>query len=374
MYLKNLVLVKNSLLPLALLLGLNACTNKAAAPAFQEHPVKVNTITVKLSDASYSDDYPATLVPVNQVEIHPQVTGYITGIFFKDGDRVKKGQKLYTVDAQIYNSNYDQAVANLNLQQSNLVKAQKDADRYHELQKDDAIARQQVDYAEAALEAAKKQVEAAQAALQAARTTVGYTVISAPFDGTIGISQVKTGTAVVAGQSLLNVVSTDNPMAVDLAIDQKEIYHFAQLQQQGFKPGDSTFLLAFNQNEIYPYPGQISFLDRSVDPQTGTLKVRLVFPNDKNLLRAGMSGTVKVKHKNAEPVAVIPYKALTEQLGDYFVYLVDNGKAVQRKVKPGNHIGKDLIVKSGLKENDVVIVDGLQMLHDGSQVQASAVN
>ena len=264
-------------------------------------------------------------------------------------------------------------MANLNLQQSNLVKAQKDADRYHALQKDDAIARQQVDYAEAALEAAKKQVDAAKAALQSAQTTVGYTVINAPFDGTIGISQVKIGTGVVAGQSLLNVISTDNPMAVDLAIDQKEIFHFAQLQQQGIKPGDSTFLLAFNQTDIYPYPGHISFLDRSVDPQTGTLKVRLVFPNDKNLLRGGMSCTVQVKHQNTAPVAVVPYRALAEQLGDYFVYVVDNGKAVQRKVKPGNHVGKDLFVKEGLKENDVVIVDGLQMLHEGTVVQATAL-
>src|SRR3954468_17351599 len=121
--------------------------NQPAAPP----PVPVNVYTVTKGKASYYDQYPATVTPLNQVELRPQVNGYLTGIFFKDGSRVRKGQKLYTIDQQQYVANYQQAQANLQVQETNLMKAQKDADRYHELEKHDAIAKQQVDYADAAL-------------------------------------------------------------------------------------------------------------------------------------------------------------------------------------------------------------------------------
>ena len=120
----------------------------------------------------------------------------------------------------------------LQVQETNLVKAQKDADRYHELDKKDAIAKQQVDYADAALEAAKKQVDAAKANVNAVKANVNFATIVAPFSGTIGISQVRTGTSVVAGQTVLNTISTDNPIAVDFAVDQKEVYRFPIAAQQ----------------------------------------------------------------------------------------------------------------------------------------------
>src|SRR5213079_2200236 len=118
--------------------------------------------------------------------------------------------------------NYEQAIANSKVQEANLQKAQKDANRFHELEKNDAVAKQLVDNADAALEVAKKQVEASKANIQAVQTGVRYTKVFAPFDGVIGISLVKTGAAVSAGQTLLNTVSTDNPVAVDFNADQKE--------------------------------------------------------------------------------------------------------------------------------------------------------
>jgi membrane fusion protein (multidrug efflux system) len=103
---------------------------------------------VTAGNAVYYDQYPATVTALNEVELRPQVSGYITGIYFKDGDKVRKGQKLYSMDQQQYQANYQQAVANLAVQQTNLVKAQKDVERYRELDKRDAIAKQQVDNAE----------------------------------------------------------------------------------------------------------------------------------------------------------------------------------------------------------------------------------
>ncbi len=210
-----------------IILFLIACKGKQQQQQGPPPAVPVTIEEAKTTAATYYDEYPGTVVALNQTELRAQVTGYVTGIYFKDGAKVSKGQHLYSIDRQLYNANYQQAIANLQVQETNLLKAQKDADRYHELDKKDAIARQQVDYADAALEAAKKQVDASKANVNAVKANVNFSTIVAPFSGTIGISQVRTGTSVVAGQTVLNTISTDNPIAVDFAVDQQELYRFS---------------------------------------------------------------------------------------------------------------------------------------------------
>jgi len=352
---------------------LSACGGKQQQQ--QQGPPPAIPVTVEeaaSTEAAYYDEYPGTVVALNQTELRAQVTGYVTGIYFKDGDKVRKGQRLYSIDQQLYNANYQQSVAALKVQETNLLKAQKDAERYHELDKKDAIAKQQVDYADAALEAARKQVDAAKANVNAVRANVNFSTIIAPFSGTIGISQVRTGTSVVAGQTILNTVSTDNPIAVDFAVDQKEVYRFSQFQQQGKKTNDSTFSIAFGA-EVYPLYGSISLIDRAVDPQTGTIKTRLVFPNDKNMLKAGMSTTVKILNSSKEKSVTIPYKAVTEQLGEFFVYVVgDSNKVSQKKITVGKQLGTTVIIKDGLKEGEKVVVQGIQNLREGAVITTTA--
>jgi membrane fusion protein (multidrug efflux system) len=345
-----------------------SCGNKAAVQQGPPPAVPVTVAQVTAVDAAYYDEYPGTVVALNQTELRAQVTGYITGMYFKDGDKVRKGQRLYSIDQQLYSANYQQAVANLQVQQTNMVKAQKDAERYHELDKKEAIAKQQVDYADAALDVAKRQVDAARANVNAVRANVSFATIVAPFSGTIGISQVRTGTSVVAGQTVLNTISTDDPMAVDFAVDQKEVYRFSQFQQQGNANRDSTFSIAFGA-DVYPEYGTISLIDRAVDPQTGTIKTRLVFPNNKKLLKAGMSTTVRVLNSSKEKVTTIPYKAVTEQLGEFFVYVVgDSSKVTQRKVVVGKQLNKDVIIREGLKEGETIVIQGMQNLREGAVI------
>ena len=335
-------------------------------------PVKVSVQPVVLAAAVYYDEYPATVSPLNQVDLRPQVSGFITGVHFKDGDRIKKGQLLYSIDAQLYAANYQQAVAGLKVQEVNLNKAQKDANRFHELDKNDAVAKQLVDNADAALEVARKQADASRANIQAVQTNVKYTKVYAPFDGVIGISAVKTGAAVTAGQTLLNSISSDKELAVDFNIDQKEIYRFTKFMNEKPAATDSIFTLAFG-NDIYPYPGKISLLDRAVNPQTGTIKARLIFPNNKNLLIAGMNGTVRVKNNAAAQSILIPYKAVTEQLGEFFVYVPnDSNKVSQRKLVLGKQIGINVIVKEGLKNGEKVVVEGVQNLREGAMINTTS--
>ena len=327
--------------------------------------VPVTLDTVSATNAVYYDEYPATIAALNEIKLTSQVTGYVTAIHFKDGDKVRQGQLLYSIDAQVYQANYQQSVAALEVQEANLAKAAKDAERYHELDKHDAIAKQQVDNADAAYEVAKKQVAAAKANVASVRSNVKFANIYAPLTGTIGISQVKQGTSVVAGQTILNTISTDNPIAVDFAVDQKEIYRFEQMHQNS-NAGDRTFTLAFGE-DVYPYAGSIKMIDRAVDPQTGSIKTRLVFPNDKGMLKAGMNATVRVKNNAAAKSTIIPYKAVTEQLGEFFVYVTtDSSKVTQRKVVLGKQVGSDIIVKSGLTEGEKIAVEGVQNLKEGS--------
>ncbi len=334
-------------------------------------PVVVNVDTVRATSATYFDEYPATINALDEVEIHAQVSGYITGVYFKDGQRVTKGQKLYSIDQQQYAGAYQQAVANVNVSKANLVKAQKNADRYLELQKNDAIASQTVDNALADLDAAKMQVAAAQANVSAVQTNLRYSTIYAPLSGTIGISQVKIGSAVSPGATVLNTISQNNPLAIDFAVDEKQIPRFAKLQSEGTKPSDSIFTISLPDGSIYNQPGKISLLDRAVDPQTGTIRVRMVFTNPQNILKPGMTCNVRVKTNDTNTI-LIPSKAIVEQMSEYFVFVVgDSSKVSQRKIVTGMPIGNNTVVKDGLKQGEIIVTDGVQKLREGALVKLS---
>lgn len=345
-----------------------ACSSKNTGAAAAPPPPKVTVENATTTDAVYHDEYPATVTALQQVELRPQATGFITGVHFSDGSKVRKGQLLYSIDNQLYSANYQQAVANLQVVEANLSKAQKDANRYHELDKADAVAKQLVDNADAAVEVAKSQAQAARANIQAVSTGVRYTKVYAPFSGNIGISLVKPGAAVTAGQTVLNTISSDQELAVDFNIEQKDIYRFSTLLNKKETASDSTFTLAFGA-DVYPYPGKIVLIDRAVNPQTGTIKARLVFPNKDNLLKAGMNGTVRVKNSGSQQAVIIPYKAVTEQLGEFFVYIPgDSSKVSQRKVVLGKQLGTNVIIKEGLQQGEKVVTEGVQNLREGVKV------
>jgi membrane fusion protein (multidrug efflux system) len=325
---------------------------------------------VGYATATYYDEYPAIVRALNEVELRPQVNGYVTGIHFKEGDQVRKGQRLYSIDQQQSEAAYQQALASLQVQETNLVKAKQDVERYRELGKSDAIAKQQVDYAEAAYLAAQKQVEAAKATVRSVQTNVRYSTIVAPFNGTIGISQVRLGTSVSTGQTLLNTISSDDPIAADIAVDQAEIYRFTKLMKSGSANQDSTFRLAIG-SDVYPYPGKIAIIDRAVDAQTGTIKMRINFPNPDHTLRAGMSATLQIRSSKDKSI-LIPYKSITEQLGEFFVYVADSSKVSQRRVAVGKQINKSVIILSGLEAGETVVTEGVQNLREGAAIEIAA--
>lgn len=356
-----------------------ACQNKQV-PNNTEIPVNLETAKTQL--VRYFEEYPATTSAINQVNIIPQVSGAITQIFFQEGTVVKKGQKLYEIDTRIYQNNYETTQANLKVAQGNLAQAQQDADRYTYLNENNAVAKQLYDHAIIALQNAKNQVAASEEAVQTAKTNMNYAIISAPFEGTIGFSQVKIGHVVTPGSTILNTISTDNPIGVDFVINEKLLSEFKKFEQAKTQITDSLFSILLPNNDIYPYPGKIATIDRAVDPQTGSIRVRLIFPNTSASLKPGMSCVVRVRNQEKAPQLILPSKAVVEQMGEYFVYVAkdslvqeekSNNKnkqliAVQQKIQLGQTLGAQIIIKSGLQEGQQVVIDGVQSLHNGSPI------
>lgn len=356
---------------LALALALQSCggSDKTAAPP-PPPPAAVNTIIVAEDAAAYYEEYPAVITALNEVELRPQVSGYITGIHFKDGQYVTKGQLLYSIDQQAYAANVHQAQANLEVAKANLNKAQKDADRYIELDKKDAIAKQVLDHSLADLESAKMAVKAAQANVNSVKTNLNYANIYAPFSGTIGISLVKLGAAVSPGATLLNTLSNNDPMAVDFFLDQKDLNKFLELEKKSKASNLDIFTLILADKTTYPVSGSIASIDRAVDATTGTIRVRLSFKNAENMLRPGMSATVRIFHDSDERSIVIPHKAVSEQMGEYFVYKVtDSSTVTQTKVLLGATVEGKAIVKEGLNVGEEIVVEGLQRVREGAKIQ-----
>jgi len=355
---------------LVIMAAVFSCSHPAPPPP--PPPTAVNVYTVKKGSAQYYNSYPATITSVNEVEVRPQVAGYITGIFFKEGQYVEKGQKLYSIDQQQYRGAYEQAVAQLHATEANLTKLQQDADRYEELGKQDAIAQQTVQHAVADLEAGKKQVDAAKANVSAMEVNLRYSTIYAPLSGTIGISQVKIGASVSPGSTLLNTISSDNPIAADVALDETLIPFIQKEYRDNRLLADSIFTLTLADQSKYPYPGTIYIVDRAVDPQTATIKVRLQFPNPTNFLRAGMSANLKVLNNSGAETILIPYRAVIEQMAEYFVFTVNADSVIQKKIFIGQQIRDMVVVKSGLEENETIVLDGVQKLKNGAKVKLAA--
>ena len=346
---------------LTLLASCKQQTKQNAAPPAT--PVAVTE--AKKADAVYYDPFQGTVVALNSVELRSQVAGFITGIFFKEGEVVPKGKELYEIDRRKYVAAYEQAKANLQSANANLIKAQKDADRYSYLLKQDAVARQTYDQSVAALATNQAQVAVAKAGVLSAQTDLSYSIIRAPFTGRIGISQVRLGAQVTPGTTLLNTISTENPIAVDIVVNEQDIPRFYAFQKSST---DSTFKLQLSDGTVYNKPGKIFAIDRGVNNQTGSIKVRVKFDNEKDVLKDGMSGVLSVLNSESGERVQIPYKAVTEQMGEYFIFTADDTVAHQRKVMIGPRIKDQIVILHGLNAGDKVITDGFQRLKDGGKI------
>lgn len=358
----------------ASLLTLASCGKKEDEKAAGPPPATpVTLVAARTTDAVYYDEYPATVVALNNVELRSQVAGFITQIYFKDGDVVQKGKPLYEIDRRKYQATYQQALAGLRSAQAVVQNAQVNLNRYQRLAQQDAIAKQIVDNAATSYSTAQAQVAQAQANVALARTDLDYSVINAPFTGRIGISQVRLGAQVSPGTTLLNTISAEDPMGVDFVIPDADLSRFADLQRQAGGRQDSTFRLMLPDGTRYPQPGKMLAIDRGVDQQTATVQIRVQFPNPQRDLKDGMSTVLNVLNRQSGRRLVVPFKAVVEQMGENFVFVAgDSSKAYQRKVQLGPRLRDQIVIMNGIKDGDQVVTEGLNRLRDGGQITTGA--
>ncbi len=346
-----------------------SCGNKqqqqqAAPPAT---PVTVTPVREEM--VVKEEEFPGNVVPINETELRAEVSGYITSLFVADGASVTKGQRLYEIDRVRYEAAEEQARSALAIAEANLSRIKRDVARYRKLADQDAIARQTVDYAETDLNNAEAQVIAARAALTAASTNLNRSVITAPFSGTVGISQVRAGALVSAGSTLLNTISSVDPIAVDFPVNEQFIQRFLDLRKQGHAEKDSALRISLPGGNRYPHPGQVMAIDRAVDRATGTITVRASLPNPDGALRAGMNVRLLLRTRSASKELIIPYRAVTEQLGQRSVFVVtDSSTAEQRNVRLGTRVSDEIVVTEGLSLGETVVTDGIINLRPGARV------
>lgn len=356
----------------AALLASAACGKKDEKKNAPPPPTAVSVVTAHTTDAVYYDQYPATVVALKTVELRSQVTGFVTALLFKEGDVVPAGKALYEIDKRQYEAAYQQALANLRSAQASAQNANVNQSRYQRLLQQDAVARQLAENATTNASTASAQVASAQAAVAIARTNLGFATIRAPFTGRIGISQVRLGAQVAAGTTLLNTLSSEDPIAVDFAVNEKDIQRFLVLQNKKGAVGDSTLRLVLPNGQPYKQSGTIQTIDRGVDAQTGTITVRVQFANPQRQLKDGMSGVLKALNTQSGNRLVIPNKAIVEQMGENFVYVAQGDSAKQRKVQLGPRLRDDIVILDGIKDGDKIVTEGVQKLRDGGKIQVSA--
>ncbi len=340
----------------------------AAAPGGKPPATPVRTTLSELKAETFYDTYPGTVVPLEEVEIRPQAGGYITEVHFKEGDRVKRGQRLFSIDVRAYETGVARADASVSTAEANLALAEKDVERYSRLNEAEAIAKQTLERAQAQVEVYRQQLASARAELRGAETQLDYTSITSPIDGSTGLATAKVGTQVSPGQPLLTTVSQLAPVGVDFALEQDGISAFSEFEGKSAKQLDSTFRIRLPGGEMYSEYGQVYALDRAVDPRTSNLTVRLQFANPKFQLRPGMNLDVEVLNANSGTVVMIPDAAIGEQMGEFYVYEVEDGMALRRTIRAGRKIRGRTVVLEGLEGGEPIVVEGVKALRDSARV------
>lgn len=332
-------------------------------------------ITVTVDEAisemvSLEQRYPASVVALKEVELRADVVGYITQIQVADGERVRQGQVLYQIDRSRYQARLDQAQSQLEIARANQARSERDIGRYEKLKEGNAIAGKIYDDALTEMVSSQQELLRAQAAVDNAKTDLGYATIRAPFPGTVGFSSVRLGALVSPGETLLNVISADDPIGLDFYADEKSLNDFMQLMGQPEKvSSDSIFQLLLPNQQLYPFPGSIETIDRAIDRSTGTIQIRLKFPNPDYSLKPGLNATLLYTRTSAEPQITVLQKALVERLGEVYIYVADNGEAKQITVKTGNKSKDRVVIQKGLQAGQQVVISGVQKIADGDKIQ-----
>jgi len=360
---------------------LTACSGSHAEEAGMPPPPSVSAAPVLVKQVSQWDDFSGRVEAVESVELRPRVSGYIDKVNYVEGQEVKKGDVLFTIDARSYRAELDRATAELNRARTQAQVSRSEADRARRLSDQQAISTETWEQRRAVSEQALAQVQAAQAAVDAARLNMEFTQVRAPINGRAGRAMVTAGNLVTAGDSasvLTTLVSLDK-VHVYFDADEGTFLRYAQMARKGERPSERDSELpvkvGLSGEKGFPHEGKVDFLDNQVTRSTGTIRVRALLDNADRAFTPGLFARVQLLGSGQFQAMLIDEKAVLTDQDRKFVYVVDkDNKAQRRDIELGRNADGLRIVEQGLKAGDRVIVDGVQKVFmPGMPVQAKAV-
>lgn len=370
---RTTVFVSVGMLALALLLG--GCDKKKATPP-PAGPPEVAVHTVQSQLVTLTTELSGRTAPWQVAEVRPQVTGIIQKRIFTEGAEVKAGQVLFQIDPASYQATLASAQAMLARAEANLLPAQLRAGRYRELLESKAISQQDHDDAQAAVKQAEADVAAGRAAVENARINVQYTRIAAPISGRIGRSSVTAGALVTANQTeALATIQQLDPIFVDVTRSSSEILQLkrqlAAKTLQTDADGAARVKLVLEDGTPYPLAGTLKFSEVSVDPGTGSVTLRTLFPNPEQLLLPGMFVRAVLEEGSNASALLVPQRAVTRNpVGKPMVFVVNAEEKVEaRTIKVLRTVGDNWLVEEGLNPGDRVILEGIQRARPGTVVK-----
>ncbi len=355
-------------------LGLAGCGKRGPPPA---RTPEVGVVTIVRQAVPLQTELPGRTSPFAISQVRPQINGIIQARLFTEGSTVKAGQVLYRIDPAPYRAAVDQAEAVLANGQANLVTVKLKAERFAALIKTNSASRQDYDDAQAAYGQAVAVVQQDKAALDTARINLGYTEIKAPISGRIGVSAYTQGALVTSGQTdALTTIQTLDPIYVDVTQSTTELLRLeraladGQVQKGG--PLSAKVRLVLEDGSAYALDGKLQFTDVTVDPASGAVTLRALFPNPKGTLLPGMFVRAQIVEAVDRNGILVPQEGVTrDPKGAASVLLVNaKGVAEPRSIDIGQAVGPNWLVIKGLAPGDKVITEGQQTAKPGMPVHA----
>ncbi len=332
----------------AMLFAVSGCGQKKPAQQGAQATL-VKSMKVIKRDTPLVYEYTGFIEANREMELRAQVTGQITGKFFKGGDRVSAGQVLYTIDSRTYEANLINAKATYEM-------AAADAERYTTLYNQNAISKQALDKAVTAREQAR-------AALMSAQTNMSETSVRAPFDGRIDTASVEVGNYVTQGQTVLTKISDTSPVNTKFSVSEPE--YLAITAANDGKAALDDLHLVLSDGSTYEGTGRVVEVNRGITNNTGTITVKAQFDNPNRRLLPGMFTHIKAVGGIKKDAILIPQRSVVDTLYKKFVITVGPDKKVKKtEVTTGNIVDRLFIVESGLKGDETVVVEGTAKLRN----------
>jgi membrane fusion protein (multidrug efflux system) len=307
--------------------------------------------------------------------VRARVEGFLDKVLFREGQDVKAGDLLYQIEKVQFQAALDQAKANVVVAEATLTNAKLEYERSLELSKRNFSPQSDVDQKKAAMDTAAGRVLQLKAALTQAQVNLDYTDIRAPIDGRIGRTAYTVGNLVNPASGVLATIVSQDPIYVLFPVSVRDLDTIREARHKedgGLAKIDIRIRLP--NGKEYAHPGVWNLTDPQVDPQTDTLIMRATIPNPDRTLTDGQFVTAIIRERQEAPRLVVPQAALQVDQSGYYVLVVnDQHKVEQRRVQTGPQLGTDVVVTSGVKEGEKVIVDGIQKVRPGQVVQETVL-